>query len=54
LQSYQIAWLNNQNNARAANRNNNNSDNRKQLQLSVISGFRVAVVRRSTPYLFLV
>ena len=39
---------NNQNNARAANRNNNNPDNRNNN-----IGFRVAVVRRSTPYLFL-
>jgi hypothetical protein len=41
------SWLNNQNNARAANRNNNNPDNRNNN-----NGFRVVVVRRSTPCIF--
>ncbi|MCP5097174.1 MAG: SUMF1/EgtB/PvdO family nonheme iron enzyme [Chloroflexi bacterium] len=43
------SWINNANNARAANRNNNTPANRNNN-----NGFRVVVVvRRSTPYIFL-
>ena len=40
------SWRNNQDNARAAYRNHNNPDNRNDN-----NGFRVVVVRFSTPYL---
>jgi len=40
------SWNNNQDNARAAYRNNNSPDNRNDN-----NGFRVVVVRVSTPYL---
>ena len=40
------SWNNNQDNARAAYRNNNDPDNRNDN-----NGFRVVVVRFSTPYL---